>query len=588
MPFPEPRNWNETLPTILKNDRLYSNSYLSVINTQLASITDATKFQEIINEEFLYLLYHACIELFKLNHPNKGIPGVDDLENTLITLLNSHFVNFQDIFSILQSEELYSYLENIEKNMSDACDNSESEENSKCAGEIKSMACLLSYYTHHRYALIELERRVGALSGTAHDIKIIESFIEHLDLDMDDAIVLYNDCIYSRIFIKNQGEFEKIFSNIFDDLIERENINKNLDLCSFSPQQLNDMQFIVSFKQATTGTSEHGYFSNLGMFLKHAYQLLKNEHKDLYYLDLFINNMMQNAYFGEESKIIKSLQTITSTTDIFKSLLEIPRFSSQMSPYIFNNYYSLNETNSLINKHPKLLCSCVHQFSFLDKMKLYYLYPSIELLSQIQRQSYQFGEIDPSRLKTEEYAPVLKYMEDSYTVSRKEKVLLLFMYALEGSCNINININILEKLIDECCPPNCPLFIGIHNILFSVKLYDALIAVKDDMPAEFQDIIQQITSSLNQKNLPVMERFHKIQNICEDHINALPKDSELSDTLRQIVKSINDLDPKQIATRSVWSLFFKKEVLNTDKMIEALHIGKKDLQTHILPNSDGV
>ena len=572
MPFSTPDNWRQTLPLVYESAGSLPehHSYISLVTDKLASSQNESHFQELITDNFLFALYHACVETFQSTHQKPVVPGLDDLENTLIKLMDIHFPDAPNIFAIIPLDDIKHHLELIDKRMEESLDSGDMDEYASIAGNIKTMSSLFLYYCKYRYALMELDKNFGQHHDKQNYVEAILEFLTDTELELEVAVQLYHACVYSRVFLDKQDKLEELFTKVFNKLIVDENINHLFDLTNHAPHRLNDFQTLIMFKQATMSHTDHGYFSQLGFFLKHAQNLLLNQTSNPYYLDLFIKNMSTSLDFGRDSPILLSLKKIQLTTDMLKKLLTIPKFSSLMLPYVYNSYFSLSQLNEWISKDISLLRQCVSSLSFLDNMKLYYLFTSKELLHLIQRQRFQIGDIDISQIHLEAFVPILNYIRHDEYLNQKEYNMNIFIFAHEAFCNIHENINELGCLVHARLPSHCTLFIGIQDILFGAKLLKTLGEFKQQMPEHSHEIINEIQAALQQKNRSMFERLHSVKNICEDHLKTLEPSSSYHHVLNQILIGMKKMEAYKEAVNSSRFLIFKRKSVDIDETMKAI------------------
>jgi hypothetical protein len=573
MPFQTPDDWRTTLPLVYETAASLpeQHSYTSLVTDKLATIQNESHFQELLTDSFLFSLYHASVESFQSMHKKPVIPGLDDLENTLIQLMDNHLSPTQNIFINISMDDIKHHLELIDKRMEEALESGDMDECASIAGNIKTMSSLFLYYSSYRYALMGLETQFGTLHNKKDYIEAISIFISDGEFELEEAVQLYHQCVYSRVFLGEQDRLEKLFSKVFDDLITKENINHLLDLTSQNAHQLSDIQTLVMFKQATNSHSNHGYYSQLGLFIKHASNLLLNQTSNPYYLDLFITNMSTSIDFGHDSPLLLSLKKIQLSTDMLKTLLTIPKFNSIMAPYIYNPYFSLSKLNEWISTHTSLLTQCVSALSYLDNMKLYYLYTSEELLNAIQLQRFQLGNIDIAKVNLEAFIPILYFITHNNYLCRKKELLNIFVFAHESYCNIHENIDELATLVHTNLPGNCALFLGIQDVIFGAKLLDTLSIIKKQQPEHLHEAINEIQSALKHKNLSMFERLHKVKNIIEDHLKTQEPHSEGHHILQHILKGIQNLETYKSAVNSPWYFFFKKEPPDIERIMKTIY-----------------
>jgi hypothetical protein len=568
-----PEDWRITLPSIYEYTISLPKHHVHLFHVvqMLSSIQNESSFKELITDNFLFKLYHACVEYFQVNHKKPVLPCLDDLENTLIELMGIYIPNGGRICAQISIDNIKQHLECIDKRMEQALENGDIDNYASIAENIKAMANLLLRYYEYLYALMELEKKFGSAYTKTDYIAAISTFLTSTELDLEDAVHLYHQCVYSRIFLGHQAKLEQLFTSVFDALMTKENINHLFDLTYHPPCRLSTIQTILIFKQATTSTSKHGYFNQLGLFIKYANHLLLNKAQNPYYLNLFIHNMSSTSAFGPESPILVSLKKIRLTMDILQSLCECAQFKPIMAGYIYKPFYALKEINERIRAHVPLLTQCVKKLNFLENIKLFYLYPSDDLLKAIHKQQFRLIEMDISQLDVDAFVAVQYFMKHSHKLDKQQAMLNMFEYAHEALCAIHVNLNALRHLAQSCLPYRCPMFLGIQNILFGAKLLDTLFEIKQQMPEAFQESIGEIQTALEQKNISMMERLHKAKNICEDLVKRQEPTTSGYHVLQQILKGVEHLEAYNMSMQSQRRILCKKDMLNLEQIMKAIY-----------------
>lgn len=569
-----PDDWRNTLPMIMDacSVETFEKNLLDNIYRQLTTVQNSEEFFQLCNEYFLCSVYYASIKLF--HEENSGIMGLDDVENTFFKIFNTHLVHAPRIFINLPQQEFTAYLENIETQMNMAL---EDDDPNICniASAIKSIIPMMKYYHQYQLAHYYLKSEFGEVANRDDYITAIIDYLSSTELELQDTVELYRKCINSRIFIKNQDLLETIFSPVFDDLLETEGIGPQTNLEHLSPNQLQDIKTIITFKQAMYNNERHGYYMNLGMFIKYAIDLLTKQHIHPYYFNLFITNMSQQSDFGTHSPILVSLKKLNIVSDIINKLCQLPSFNL-VAPYLYHRDYSYSDIEEIINFAPGAIQRSVKELSLFDIVKLYYLFPRSGIIDVLEGQKLNFSTLDVAEFYPEDFSLILHFLADPNLSTHIKINHELFLHAHEY---FNLNkmdeyLPVLEKLMTEKVPKNSSLYQGIKKTISSCNLHAIIHHFNQTSTSPYAAIFEDILMALNQKEYPVQQRLNKVQNICKDAMASVPLESTERLILQHTSNYIDELSQSTPRSFSSMKLLFENKTENKLSMLQAICINK--------------
>lgn len=563
-----PDNWQNSLPLVLEACSVpsFEETLLDNVSKQLSSITSADEFLQLCNEYFLCSVYYACIKLF--HNENQKEMGLDDVENMFFKVFNAYLNQEKSIFLEIDPQKFAEYLGIIEHQMNEALD---SDDPNICniASSIKSIIPIVQYYHEYQLALHEITKKFGKLENFDDYIPIIQKYINEQELDLSETVEFYRNCVNSRLFLKNQTELETIFSSIFDQILDEENIGSQTNLEEYSPEQLQDIKTIISFKQAMSNNDKHGYYVHLGQFIKYALGLLTKEQPNPYYLNLFIENMTKDDEFGAQTPIVLSLKKMKIMAEVLDKLSQLSHFTMFL-PYLYNKHSSCDKISQMIRISPNVIQKSIKELSLFDIVKIYYLFPSIEFSKTFQQQKFNFNTIDISQLNQEDLMLFLNFLSNKNLLPSYQKTHELFLYIHQVFCLVNEHLPQLEQLKAELVQTRSSLDRGLKKIIFFSRLQSTIDDLQKLEDKDLRLVFSEISKALSKKSISIHERLEQVNNIAKDTFERVESSSSAYHFVQHISQAIDDLSKPNPTRLSSITSIFQRDNKNTSNALQAI------------------